>query len=78
METTYEVLYGMRKGRKFTSLQDAVIFAREAARDMAPRGYVVSIWEDSVVVIAVVTDDANAITVHRLATWPEDVECAYQ
>lgn len=73
----YEVVYGNRKGRKFSDLQDAVIFAREKVKDIG-NGQVVSIWEDGLVVVGVVTDDANGLTLHRLKGWPEGVVCAYE
>ena len=72
----FEVVYGIRKGKKFATAQDAVIFAREKAKDIGS-GLVVPVWYGGVA-IAVVTDDANGLTVHRLATWPEDEDCAYE
>lgn len=72
----YEVVYAPRKVKKFENLQDAIIAAREYAIN-APTGSVVAVWDSAPLLIAVVSDDANGITVHRLATWPDDVECAY-
>lgn len=71
----YEVVYGVRKGKKFETLQDAVIFAREKVKDISG-GMVVAIWEEGLV-IGVVSDDADSVTVHRLKNWPEDAVCAY-
>jgi hypothetical protein len=66
------------RGTYFDRLQDAVIHAREYARNLKNNYATVPIIDNAnYVVVAVVTDDANSLTVHRLATWPTDEECAY-
>jgi hypothetical protein len=71
-------VHAKRKRTSFPDIQDAVIFAREQAKN-APNlaAATVAIWDERNVVVAVVTDDANGLTVHRLATWPRDAACAY-
>jgi hypothetical protein len=60
-----------RGKRKFASARTAVLAAKEAARNM-PTGAVMPVWRNGQIVVAVVTDDANAITVHYLAAWRDD------
>lgn len=78
---TYEVNWTTARGvrrAKYASVQSAVIFAREKAIDHTGwAGRVVTVWDGRGVVIALVTDDANGLTVHRLATWPAGVESSY-
>ena len=58
------------------SLQNAIILAREKAID-GDMYDAVTVWNEQNLTVALVTDDANGVTVHRLATWPADAECAY-
>jgi hypothetical protein len=74
--TAYQVVYRNGKGKAFANLQDAVIFAREKAKSIG-NGQVVPIWMGGLV-IGIVTDDANSLTLHRLTGWPEDAVCAYE
>ena len=71
----YKVVWGYWASRNFDDIDSAVIWARERA-GAAARHITVSIWQRTVV-IAVVTDDANGLTLHRFKTWPKDLECAY-
>lgn len=72
----YEVIYG-RRGAKFEQLQDAIIFAEDKAlAGPSSHSQAVTVWDDAGYVIAVVTNDTNGLTVHRLATWPEHEPCA--
>lgn len=60
------------------SINDALATARERAVDHTGwSGRVVTVWDDRDVVIALVTDDANGLTIHRLASWPAWLETHY-
>jgi hypothetical protein len=74
-KTRYEVVFGSKKSKEFDDLIAAVLFAREKAKEAA-NGHVVPVWSNGLV-IAVVTDDANGLTVFPLDAWPEDVPCCF-
>ena len=72
--TGYEVTWGPKSGKKVRDIETAIQLAKEKVVSMEGAASAL-VWEDSLVVIALVTDDANGLTIHRLGTWPEDLEC---
>jgi hypothetical protein len=64
----YAIKWSGRKGgtKAFDSLQDAIFAAREKARSWPMP---VAIYNEAQVVVGVVTDDANGLTVHRFVPW---------
>lgn len=75
MPDSYEVI-GPRRSHTFNNLRDAVGRARMAVKNVSRSSDATAlIWDNTIgVVIGLVTDDANGITVHKLKDWPEDVE----
>jgi hypothetical protein len=73
--TIYEVTYGPRLGKSYRTLVEALRFAVTVAKGL-PSGICPIVWEDSAIVVAVVIDDANGLTCHRLkdAAWVDDEE----
>ncbi len=69
----YEVTWGPRLGQKVRGLAAALKFAKDQG-DTRGHGAVVGVWDDGGAVIAVVTDDANGLTLHRLIpeAWIEE------
>jgi hypothetical protein len=69
----YEVTWGPRLGKKVRGLAAALKFARDQAQTVGS-GVVPAVWEDGGKVVAVVTDDADGLTVHRLIpeAWVEE------
>ncbi len=59
-------------GSSFLNVKEAVEHAKQSLM-MEDETHVV-IWNTVGVVIALLTDDANGITLHKLKTFPEGVE----
>lgn len=76
--TNYAVVYGHDRQKTFDNIQDAAMFAREKAVNTAPSRAIVIFNVSIGAVIGLATNDANGLVIHRLESWPKNLECAYQ
>ncbi len=66
----YEV-FGWGSPHRYTDLNEAVERARAIAKQITTQAPAIIRDIGRQLIIGVVTDDANGVTLHKLATWPE-------